>query len=154
MTHFLNPTEAQLAQLGSLPQEAQLAKLGSLPQEAPLAVLNLFRFNAEAGYRPEDPEFGTEAARITGREAWAAYAAAAGKAIVALGGRVVFSTRVEQLMIGPEEAHWELAAVMYFPTRKAFVELLSDPDFQAVSRHRKAALADHCMIHLAGESFA
>ena len=137
----------------STPSESQLAKLMSLPLDAPVAALNLFRFNDQAQYQPEDPEYDTDAANVTGREAYATYSATAGKFIVELGGRVVLSTPVDQIMIGPDDMQWDLAAIMYFPTREAFVEMLSDPEFQNASRHRKAALADHCMIHLAGDPF-
>jgi hypothetical protein len=68
-----------------------------------------------------------------------------------LGGRKVFSTPVDQIMIGPAEPKWDLAAIMFFPTRNAFLEMLGDADFQAASRHRKAALANHYLLHLAGE---
>lgn len=134
------------------PTEAQIAALMALPQDAPLAVLNLFRFNAKAGYQPGDPEHGTPAAEISGRDAYAVYAEVAGKAILGLGGKVVFSAKVSQMMIGPDDAKWDTAAIMFFPTRSAFASMLSDPGFQAASRHRKAALANHLMLHLEGDT--
>ena len=137
----------------SAPSESQLAMLMSLPAEAPVAALNLFQFNANAQYQPGDPEFDTPAANVTGQEAYARYSATAGKFITDSGGRVVFSTPVDQVMIGPTDPQWDLAAIMYFPTRKAFMEMLSDPKFQEASRHRKAAFANHCMLHLAGDPF-
>ena len=118
-----------------------------------MAALNLFQFNEQAQYQPGDPEYGTPEAQVTGREAYERYGAAAGKVIAALGGRVVFSTAVDQIMIGPSEPEWDLAAIMYFPTRAAFMAMLTDPDFQAESRHRKAAMANHYMLHLAGDPF-
>ena len=51
-------------------------------------------------------------------------------------------------MLGPTDPQWDLAAIMYFPTRTAFMEMLSDPKFQEASRHRKAAFASHCMLHV------
>lgn len=136
-----------------IPTEEQLATLQSLPGDEPVAALNLFRFNERAQYQPEDPEYGTPEADITGRQAFLRYGEIAGKSLAELGGRVVFSAPVDQVMIGPSEPPWEMAAVMYFPTRNAFMEMLSDPEFQAASRHRKAALANHTMLHLAGEPF-
>lgn len=135
------------------PSEAQLAQLLSLPPEAPVAALNLFQFNAQALYAPGDPEYGTPEADVTGQEAYARYGAVAGKTISDLGGRVVFSTAVDQVMIGPSDPAWDLVAIMYFPTRKSFMEMLADPSFQDASRHRKAAFAAHHMIHLAGDPF-
>ncbi len=137
----------------STPTEAQLKLLQSLPDGAPVGALNLFRFRENAQYEPGDPEYDTPAAAVSGREAYARYTAEAGPRIVQLGGRVVFSTPVDQTMIGPENPAWDLAAIMFFPTRAAFKSMLMDPEFQAASRHRKAALADHCMLHLNGEPF-
>lgn len=137
----------------STPTQSQLDKLTSLPEDAPVGALNLFQFNTRAQYQPGDPEYGTADADVAGEEAFARYSAAAGQFVVGCGGRVVFSTPVDQVMIGPEQPSWDIAAIMYFPTRRAFMEMLSDPEFQDASRHRKAALANHCMLHLAGEPF-
>jgi len=137
----------------SNPTESQIATLQSLPSQEPVAALNLFQFRDQATYAPEDPEYGTPEADITGREAYARYAEVAGKSISAIGGRVVFSTAVDQVMIGPSEPNWDVSAIMYFPTRADFMGMLVNPEFQAASRHRKAALSNHYMLHLAGQPF-
>ena len=132
------------------PDDGQLAALGALDPEAPVAALNLFQFHERACYSPGDEEYGTDAADVSGQEAFARYVEVAGKVIVALGGRVVFTTTVEQVMIGAPAPKWEVAAIMYFPTRRAFVEMTMNPEFQAASRHRKAGLANHYMLHVNG----
>ena len=137
----------------SAPTDSQLEQLLSLPPEVPVAALNLFQFNVQAQYQSDAPEFNTEAANVTGKKAFAIYGATAGKIIVELGGRTVFSAQVDQVMIGPPDLQWDLTVAIYFPTRKAFVEMLSNPEFRKASRHRKAALANHCMLHLAGDPF-
>ncbi len=135
------------------PTQAQIAKLQSLPMAAPIAALNLFKLNERAKYRPEDPEFGTPDADVSGQEAFERYRTEAGAKLTSLGGRTVFAASVDQIMIGPDALDFDLAAVMYFPTRSAFVAMLSDPDFQSSSRHRYAALARHSMLHIAGDPF-
>jgi len=135
------------------PTEAQIAMLQSLPAQEPVAALNLFQFHDRASYSPDDPEYGTADADITGREAYAKYATIAGKSISAIGGRVVFSTAVDQVMIGASDPKWDVSAIMYFPTRAAFMEMLTNPEFQSASRHRKAALENHYMVHLKGDPF-
>ena len=137
----------------SAPTEEQIATLQSLPMDAPIAALNLFKFNERAQYRPEDPEFGTPDGDVSGQDAFARYSAQAGAKLRSLGGRTVFASSVDQLMIGPDALDFDLAAVMYFPTRSAFVAMLSDPEFQSSSRHRYAALATHSMLHIAGDPF-
>ncbi|MCE2557293.1 MAG: DUF1330 domain-containing protein [Acidobacteria bacterium] len=132
------------------PDDSQLATLASLDPDAPVAALNLFQFNERAQYSPADEEYGTEAANVSGQEAFSRYAAAAGQVLADLGGRVVFSTTVEQVMIGPSDPPWHAAAIMFFPTRKAFIQMTMNPDFRAASRHRKAGLANHYQAHLDG----
>jgi len=135
------------------PTESQIATLQSLPGDAPIAALNLFKLHERAQYRPEDPEFGTPEADVSGQEAFSRYSAEAGAKLRSLGGNTVFTASVDQVMIGPEALDFDLAAVMYFPTRSAFMAMLSDPDFQSASRHRYAALAKHNMLHISGDPF-
>ena len=136
------------------PTQAQLAQLQSLPMDAPLAALNLFKLNDRAQYQPEDPEFGTPLADVSGEEAFGRYLVEAGKKLADVGGKVVFSTTVDQVMIGSDDLDFDLAAVMYFPTRSAFLAMSADPAFQSSSRHRHAGLAKHNMLHLTGDPFA
>ncbi len=135
------------------PTDEQAAKLMQGDMDAPVAALNLFWFNERAQYQPDDPEYGTPAGDVTGPEAYAAYAAEAGGKIAALGGHVAFSVAVDQVMIGPDNLDCDTAAIMVFPTRGAFIQMLTAPDFQSASRHRKAALANHIMLHLDGTPF-
>ena len=132
--------------------KARFAKLMSLPLDAPIIVLNLFAFNAQANYQPEDPEYGTEKANITGEEALHAYFEAGSKITADLGVKTIFGSAVEQIMVGPENIKWDMAVTLLFPTRQAFVAMLTHPAFQKASRHRKAALANHYNIHLKGDA--
>ena len=66
---------------------------------------------------------------------------------------MAFSVAVDQVMIGPEGLNCDTAAIMVFPTRRAFMQMMTAPEFQASSRHRKAALANHVMLHLDGAPF-
>lgn len=136
------------------PSETQLQTLMALPADQPVAVLNLFQFNQTAKYQPEDPEYGTEAANVSGEDAYRRYGEIAGQVIENLGGRIAMSAAVDQILIGPDDADWHIAAIMFFPSREAFLKMMAQPDFQAASRHRKAALANHRMLHLDGSAFA
>ena len=114
------------------PSEEQAAKLMQGNLDAPVAALNLFWFHERAQYQPEDPEFGTPAADVSGREAYATYAAEAGSKIAAIGGHVAFSTSVDQVMIGPDNLNCDIAAIMVFPTRSAFIQMMTAPEFQSL----------------------
>ncbi len=132
------------------PDDSQLATLRGLDPEGPVAALNLFQFNDRARYAPNDEEYGTEEAEVSGQEAFQRYVAAAGQVLADLGGRVAFTTMVDQVMIGPSDPPWHVAAIMVFPSRRAFIEMTMNPEFQAASRHRKAGLANHYQVHLNG----
>lgn len=137
----------------SVPTQAQLERLQSLPMDAPIAALNFFKYNERADYQPDDPEFGTDAADVSGEEAFGRYLVEAGQKLAAVGGRVVLRSAVEQVMIGSDDLDFDLTAVMWFPSRAAFLQMMSDPSFQSSSRHRFAGLAKHNMLHLSGEAF-
>ena len=133
--------------------EAQVDKLMSLPKDKPIIVLNLFEFNDQAKYQPEDPEYGTEKADITGREALQTYFEAGKKITANLGVKRIFGSTVDQVMVGPENIQWDMSVTLLFPTRQAFIDMMSHPDFKKASRHRKAALANQYNIHINGDGF-
>ena len=56
-------------------------------------------------------------------------------------------------MVGPENTQWDMSVTLLFPTRQAFVAMITHPEFQRASRHRKAALANHYNIHINGDDF-
>ncbi len=48
-------------------------------------------------------------------------------------------------LIGPA-GEWHAAAVVCYPSRARFLEMVSDPEYLETSRHRTAALADSRLI--------
>ena len=56
-------------------------------------------------------------------------------------------------MVGSEDIQWDMSVTLLFPTRQAFIDMITHPEFQKASRHRKAALANHYNIHLNGSDF-
>ena len=94
--------------------EAQVDKLMSLPKDKPIIVLNLFEFNDQANYQPEDPEYGTEKADVTGREALQTYFEAGKKLTANLGVKRIFGSTVDQVMVGPENIQWDMSVTLLF----------------------------------------
>ena len=90
---------------------------------------------------------------MTGEQALAKYLEVAGNIVSGLGGRIVSSIPVEQVLVGPADEHWDRAVIVYFPSRKALVQLGMNADFQKISRHRKACCSNYRLLHLAGASF-
>ncbi len=125
----IEPTEAQLARL------AAAAELG----DEALIMVNLLRFKERAD--------GIDAADgISGAEAYARYAAGVQKFLDRGGGRVVLALEVSESVIGPHDGEWDMVLAVEYPSRRAFLEMISDPGYLAVHAHRTAALADSRLI--------
>lgn len=102
-------------------------------------MLNLLRFKDRA-------DGIDEADNISGAEAFARYGAAVGEHLERVGARVVFAVAAEECVIGPHEGEWEMALLVEYPSRGAFVEMTSDPGYLQIHGHRAAALADSRLI--------
>jgi uncharacterized protein (DUF1330 family) len=116
------------------PEQARaFAESASNPE--PVFMLNLLRFKDVV-----------EAAEETGLEAYARYAVLTQPHLERVGGEVVWAAECDEALIGPSEREWDVAAVVRYPSRAKFLEMIGDPDYQETSRIRTAALADARLI--------
>jgi uncharacterized protein (DUF1330 family) len=109
--------------------------------DAPIVMINLLRYRSRAVY----PE-GSAAEPCTGREAYGRYGAAVIQLISASGGRVLWMGSVQATVIAPDGEQWDDAILVEYPSRKAFVEMVSKPEYLAAAAHRTAALEDSRLI--------
>ena len=124
------------------PNEEQLQGFMEPGPDGPIYMLNLLKFKAQAEY-----EDGRETT-LTGAEAYALYGAEVVEHLARVGGAPMFSARVERLMLGEVEELWDSAAIAMYPSRKAMMEMLSSPDYQASTVHRTAGLEGQLNIEL------
>lgn len=104
-------------------------------------MINLLRYAEQAGY-PSD----FDASPCSGREAYQRYGAVAQQTIASVGGRILWLGQVQALVIAPEGEAWDDAVLVEYPSRKAFIEMINQPEYQAAAPHRTAALADSRLI--------
>lgn len=114
------------------PDREFFAKLRSLPQNHPVEMLNLVSLLGKANY-----EDGREA---TGAEAYAAYGRESASIFKKVGGEIIWSGDPQFMVIGPQEEKWDVAFVARYPSGQAFLDMVFDPDYQAVVHHRQAAV--------------
>lgn len=107
---------------------------------APICMVNLLRFRDRAAYAD-----GSES-ELTGREAYARYAAGVQACLAAVGGSVRFSGAVSGLLLGEVEELWDMVAIAEYPSRKAMLAMVQSPEYQAITRHRDAGLAGQLNI--------
>ena len=123
-----------------LPKGEQLQALLGLGGDKPISMVNLLKFRDRAEYdEPGEPE-------MTGRQAYDRYARVMGPLVLAKGGRLRFSSRVDVLVIGEVGELWDAVAIMEYPSRAAFVAIATSPEVQEIGRHRKAGLAGQLLI--------
>ena len=102
-------------------------------------MINLLRFKERAD--------GVDAAdMISGAEAYERYAAGVLPHLERVGGRVLVAAPAQDSVIGPAEKEWDLVLAVEYPSRAAFLSMVSDPDYLTVHAHRAAALADSRLI--------
>jgi uncharacterized protein (DUF1330 family) len=119
------------------PTPAQIADLASSGLEGPIAMLNLLRFRDEA----LEPDAG-----MTGAEAYGLYGQGVAPFLETAGAKVLSAVQCESSVIGPAEPEWHMAIIVEYPSRQAFIGMVSDPGYLEVAVHRTAALADSRLV--------
>ena len=121
------------------PSAEQISVLASATGTGPIVMLNLLRFKDRAD--------GIDAADgISGREAYERYGAGVGPHLAAAGGEILFMAECAAGVIGPEDEDWDVMVLVRYPSRQAFLGMIADPGYQAVHRHRAAALEDSRLV--------
>ncbi len=121
------------------PTPEQFARLAAADDRGPIVMLNLLRFRPQAGgIDAEDA--------ITGAEAYGRYGVAVQRHLERVGGRVLLVAAPEQAVIAPEGEEWDLVILAEYPSRRAFLEMTTDPGYLEIHAHRAAALADSRLI--------
>jgi uncharacterized protein (DUF1330 family) len=129
------------------PTQAQIQALLEAPDQGPILMLNQLRFNEQADYAAD-----FKAEPCTGAEAYGRYAEVAVAKITSFGGSIEWTGAPQQTVIGPEGESWDACFVVRYPSKQAFIEMISDPEYQAAVPHRTAALADSRLIRCAEQA--
>ncbi|MDG2287328.1 MAG: DUF1330 domain-containing protein [Candidatus Marinimicrobia bacterium] len=106
----------------------------------PLVQINLFSYNKNAKYK--DSTLNT----ISGRDAYKKYSDIATKAVMKVGGKVLWWSRIRLTMIGPDKDKWDEVGVVWYPNMKKFLEMTEIDWYKTSFIHREAALADTRLI--------
>ena len=127
----------------------------ALPRDTPINMLNLVRFRDRAQY----PEGHSHAGRgLTGAEAYAEYGRTSGPIFERVGGRTIWRGRMESIVTGPSDEHWDACFIAYYPSAGAFLAMVTDPDYKLAVVHRQAAVLTSRLIRTApldpGKGFA
>jgi uncharacterized protein (DUF1330 family) len=124
------------------PSPEKLQKLiAEAPDESPIVMINLLRYRDRAEY----PQ-GSDETPCSGEEAYQRYAALVLPMLDEVGAKVLWRGSVKHMVIGPAGEEWDEALLVQQPSRRAFLAMVSRPDYLRAAVHRSAALADSRLI--------
>ena len=78
-----------------------------------------------------------------GRRRVPRYGDAAVKMVEEQGGRVLWQGRADQILIGDPEQDWDSVVLVEYPSRKAFIDMVTTPKYEAAHEHREAGSRAH-----------
>lgn len=128
-----------------MPNETQLKEFNEQEEDKPIFMVNLLKFKKLAQY-PDKRE-----TNLTGQEAYAIYGKEVVEHLSKVGGKPIFGGNVERLMLGEVEDLWDQVAIAMYPSRKAMLEMISDPDYIESAQHRVAGLEGQLNIETSVE---
>ncbi len=88
----------------------------------PVTMLNLLAFDGAAG-----------------RARYEEYSVAVAPLLERVGGRIVYAGEAAPPLLG--EGRWDAVALVEYPTRQAFLDMVSSPEYQAIAHLRTEALS-------------
>jgi uncharacterized protein (DUF1330 family) len=104
-----------------VPNEEAMAAFAGRASEGPVYMLNLLQFLPDGG-----------------AERYAEYGAAVAPLLERAGGHAIFAGRPAESLIG--EGPWDMVLVVSYPTRQAFLDMVSSPEYQEIEHLRSDAL--------------
>jgi uncharacterized protein (DUF1330 family) len=112
------------------PTAEQFSAFAHGSRDSEIVMINLLHF---APARGDGASSGTDAYRQ--------YSDEAVRMVEAQGGRVIWMGRPEHVLIGYGEADgWDLAVLVSYPSRSAFLDMVTSPTYKEAHTHRERGL--------------
>lgn len=122
----------------------QGAQFFGAPGDGEVVMLNLLRFRERADYSHApnlEPEGG-----VSGQQAYALYMDGIEPLLEASGGKLLFAGHADGFLIGPTDERWDFAMLVQQASKQSFMAFASDPQAQAITQHRTAAIIDSRLL--------
>ena len=100
---------------------AAFAQRAAKPDDGPVTMLNLLALKPDGG-----------------RERYEQYGAAVAPLLARVGGRILYAGAGVPPLLGDDR--WDLVALVEYPSRQAFLDMVGSPEYQAIAHLRSEAL--------------
>ncbi|SRR5260370_723688 len=111
------------------PSPGELQRFRQADDRKPLVLVQLLRF------------------REGGRERYLEYSAKAQLILGRLGAQVLYAGECMQPLLAESPA-WDGVVIVRYPSRAAYLEMLADTEYQAITGLRRAALAEVMLLQM------
>jgi uncharacterized protein (DUF1330 family) len=114
------------------PTGKQIKELMNSADDKPVVMVNLLKFKkiTESGEQ--------------GREAYDRYGRNTMPILKEIGARVLWLGSLKQVFIGGEHDYWDEVLLVEYPSRKAFLQMISRPDYLQIHKDRETSLEKTC----------
>lgn len=116
-----------------------LASMAAADPDEPVVMLNLLRYRDHA-------EEGCGVDGLSGEDAYRRYGQLFAELAPRFGGEPIWMGRGHHPIVGPDV--WDVIILVRYPTRRHFVDMFNDPDYQAIAPIRAASLADSRLVEM------
>lgn len=123
--------------IAQYPSAEQIQELLAGPADDPVVMVNLLRFKDRADAAD---------AGVAGVEAYRRYGEPMRRIVEERGGRFLWMGRVDSFVIGASDTPFDAIALVEYPSRRAFVEIVNDPRVREIGAHRAAGLEGQWLI--------
>ncbi|MBI3678007.1 MAG: DUF1330 domain-containing protein [Proteobacteria bacterium] len=118
------------------PHALNEALVKSLPDKGPVVMVNLVRFRERAAD-----------GNGSGYDAYLRYSQATMPLIKARGGTVLWAGNAEAVSFGDlKGARWDYVVLVRYPSRAAFLDMMTSDDYATANIHRENSVEDHVII--------
>ena len=129
------PHEQGVVMSAIRPNKEQFIELVESPDDEPVVMLNLLKFKPTA----DDGE-------SSGASEYAKYGDSVVQMVEDRGGKVLWMGRVDQTLIGDPSDRWDSVALVEYPSRKAFIDMVSASEYEKAHEHRESGLERTVLI--------
>ena len=125
------------------PKELNEAFVRSLPDNGPVVMVNLLRFKKQSA----DGDG-------SGWSAYQRYSKAISPLLKGVGGTILWAGNAEGAAYGDlRPKQWQFVVLVRYPSRKAFLAMVTSPEYALANVHRENAVDDHVIL-AATESYS
>jgi uncharacterized protein (DUF1330 family) len=117
------------------PNKQQFAELIDAPDDEPVVMLNLLKFKDTA-----------DDGASSGASEYAKYGDSVVQMVENRGGKVLWMGRADQILIGDPAEAWDSVALVEYPSRKAFIDMVTTPEYEKAHEHRDSGLERTVLI--------